>query len=114
LKTDDPVKSADVLEREFMDAIRQADFLYLANIGGYVGRSAATETGVAVISGIPVVTETKIKFFSEEIPQAAQELLRKSVFAQVGIHEISRKKIAELRWSDFTSMDLMDDEKIIF
>ena len=42
-------------EHAKQENIEKADFLYLANIGGYVGQSAATEMGVALINGVPVV-----------------------------------------------------------
>lgn len=64
LATDNPEKSADILEKEFMANVEKADFLYLANIGGYVGQSVATEMGVALMSGVPVVVAEEIKDFS--------------------------------------------------
>lgn len=43
LATDDPKKPPHRLEMDFMREIRKADFLYVANVDGYVGKSAATE-----------------------------------------------------------------------
>ena len=110
LATDDPEKSADILEKEFMLNIEKADFLYLANVCGYVGQSAATEMGVAIMNGVPVVASEEIKDFSSEIPKTAQELLKKSVFRQLSIDEISSEKIAELNLANFTPINLSPDE----
>ena len=110
LATDDPKKSADILEREFMANVEKADFLFLANVGGYVGQSAATEMGVAIINGVPVVASEEIKDFSSEIPKTAQELLKKSVFRQLPISEISSEKIMELNLTNFTPVSLSTDE----
>lgn len=110
LATDDPKKSADILEKEFMANIEKADFLYLANVGGYVGKSAATEMGFALVNGIPIVVAEKIRDFSDEIPETAQELLKKSVFRQLPISEIDSEKIAELNLANFTPVNLSTDE----
>ncbi len=110
LATDDPEKSADILEKEFMANVEKADFLYLANVGGYVGQSAATEMGVALMNGVPVVVAEEIKDFSGEIPETAQELLKKSVFRKLPISEINSEKIAELNLANFTPVGLSTDE----
>ena len=110
LATDDLEKSADILEKEFMANIEKADFLYLANVGGYVGKSATTEMEVAVMNGIPVVVAEEIKDFSNEVPKTAQELLKKSVFWRLPISEISSEKIAELNLANFAPLNLSTDE----
>ncbi|GEM_PF-3372297 len=110
LATDDPEKSADILEKEFMANIEKANFLYLANVGGYVGQNAATEMGVALKSGVPIVVAEEIKNFSDEIPGKAQELLMKSVFRKLPISEISSEKITELNLTNFTPADLSTDK----
>ena len=110
LATDDPEKSADILEKEFMANVEKADFLYLANVAGYVGQSGATEMGVAIMNGVPIVASEEIKDFSDEIPETAQELLKKSVSRQLSIDEISSEKIAELNLANFTPINLSPDE----
>lgn len=110
LATDDPEKSADVLEKEFLANINKADFLYLANVEGYVGQSAATEMSVAVMGGIPVVTAQEIKDFSDDIPSPAQELLKKSVFQQLPIKEVNSEKIAALNLKSFKPINLSLDQ----
>ena len=110
LATDDPAKSADILEKEFMANIEKADFLYLANVGGYVGQSATTEMGVALMSGVPIVVAEEIKDFSDEIPKKAQELLKKSAFRKLPISEIGSEKIAELNLESFAPINLSTAE----
>lgn len=113
LATDDPEKYAVILEKEFMTNVEKADFLYLANVGGYVGQSAATEMGVAIINGVPIIASKEIKDFSSEIPETAQELLKKSVFRQLSINEIGSEKIAELNLANFTPVNLSADERTL-
>lgn len=108
LETDNPEKPADILENEFMSNIRKADFLYLANIGGYVGKSAATEIAIAIMSSIPVISAEKILYFSEEIPKKSQELLSTKIWCQLPINKISKNTIAVLDLSGFVSADLSE------
>lgn len=110
LTTDNAEKSAYVLEKEFMTNILKADFLYLANIEGYVGHSSATEMGVACMHKVPIVVAEKITYFSDEIPKTAQELLKKTVYAQIPIHEISSSKIAKLHFSKHTPFNISPTE----
>jgi len=110
LATDDPQKSADILEKEFMANIEKADFLYLANVGGYVRQSAATEMGVALMNDVPIVVAEEMKDFSDGISKTAQELFKKSVFQQLPISEISSEKIAELNLQNFTPVNLSTDK----
>jgi len=113
LATDDPEKSSDTLEKEFMANIKKADFLYVVDVGGYVGQSAATEIGVALMSGVPIVVAEKVKDFSDEIPEAVQELLKKSISRQLPISEISSEKTAELNLTNFTPISLSPNETIL-
>jgi ribosomal protein S9 len=94
LATDDPGKSAEMLEEEFMANIRQANFLYVANVGGYVGQSVAAEMGVAATSGIPIIAAEEIKEFSTEIPEITHALLRGLVALRFPIEEINGEGIA--------------------
>ncbi len=97
LATDDPNKPPHKLEMDFMREIRKADFLYVADIDGYIGQSTATEMAYARLKNLPVVVAEAIKTFSSKIPEEAQELLRKTVNGTLGISEISKEKIAELK-----------------
>jgi NTP pyrophosphatase (non-canonical NTP hydrolase) len=45
------------IERRHLEAIRQADFVWLFAPDGYVGSSAAMEVGFAHAAGIPVLTD---------------------------------------------------------
>ncbi len=110
LATDDTNKSADILEKEFMFNIKKADFLYIANVGGYIGKSVATEMGFALMNHVPIVVAEEIKDFSDEIPETAQELLKKSVFRQLSINEIALETIAELNLTKFIPFNLSSDE----
>ena len=97
LVTDDPGKPPHKLEMDFMREIRKADFLYVANVDGYVGQSAATEMAYARLKNLPVVAAEVIKSFSSEIPEEAQELLRRIISDTLSISDISKEKIAELK-----------------
>lgn len=110
LSTDDATKEGSVLEQEFMDNIRKADFLYVANVGGYVGQSAAAEMGVAITHGIPVVVAETIKNFSPDVPDATQELLRKCVHGELSPDEINAQKIVDLHLQNATSYSLSPTE----
>lgn len=113
IATDDPKKSADVLEKEFMANIKRANFLYVANAGGYVGQSMATEMGVAIINNVPIIVAEEIKVFSDQISNKAQELIKKSVFWQLSINEINSEKIAKLKLVSFTPVNLSNKEMLL-
>lgn len=97
LATDDPSEPPHKLEMDFMRQIRKADFLYVANVDGYVGQSAATEMAYARLKGLPVVVAEAIKTFPSEITEEAQELLRKIVTVNLGISEITKERVRELK-----------------
>lgn len=97
LATDDPEKPPYRLEIDFMWEIRKADFLYVADVDGYVGQSAATEMAYARLKNLPVVVAEAIKSFSSEIPEEAQELLKRIASEILPISDISKEKIAELK-----------------
>ncbi len=105
LATDDPSKPPHKLEMDFMREIRKADFLYVADVDGYVGQSVATEMAYARLKNLPVVVAEVIKTFSSEISEEAQELLKKTVAGTLGISDISKEKIVELKQS-FSSLDM--------
>lgn len=106
LVTDDPGKTADVLEKEFMGNILRADFLYLANVGGYVGRSAAAEIATAVMNNIPIIASEEVFSFSNEVHENAQRILKRVTFKCV-----SANKIAEIALAGFVSIELSETEK---
>ena len=93
LATDDLEQSPDVIEEEFMANIRKTDILYVVNIGGYVGQSAATEIGVALMASIPVVVAEKIAYFSGGIPKEAQDLLQKTAYPRIPIGDIGAESL---------------------
>ena len=107
LATDDPGKPPHRLEIDFMLEMRNADFLYVADIDGYIGQSTATEMAYARLKNLPIVIAEGIKTFSSEIPKEAQELLRKAVSEILEISEISKEKIAELK-QNFLNLDTQD------
>ena len=113
LATDNPEKSADILEKEFMANIKKADFLYLVNMGGHVGQSAATEMGVALMNDIPIVTNEDIADFSDEIPKTVQELLKKSVFQRLPIGKIDSDKVVALDLPSFMPYSFSAEEKTL-
>ena len=53
LKSDD-IKSVKDLEQKHLDAIQKADFLYVCDPGGYIGRSVSMEIGYAHALGRPI------------------------------------------------------------
>lgn len=111
LTSDDPGKSADILEADFMAKITQANFLYLANVGGYVGQSAATEIAVALMSGIPIVATEEIKVFSGDIPSPAQKLIKKSISKFLPIKEINLEHVSRLNLSTFKPIHFSISDK---
>ncbi|MEK9153570.1 MAG: hypothetical protein AAB723_03160, partial [Patescibacteria group bacterium] len=94
---DTPNKPPHKLEMDFMREIREASFLYVADVDGYVGKSAGTEMAYAKLKGLPVICAETIQKFSDEIPQEAQNVLRKIVAGILPISEISKDKIDNLK-----------------
>ncbi len=113
LSTDDPSKTADVLEKEFMANIERADFLYVANIGGYIGQSVAGEIALAFMKGVPILLNEKINSFSDEIPKVACDLISKHVSNQLSIDEIGLDKIDSLSLKSTLPISLSVEEKRI-
>lgn len=75
LATDSPEDSPLQLERAFMDQIANADFLYVVNTGGYIGKSASAEMAHAKMRGIPIITSEKRMVFSQDVPVEGQDTL---------------------------------------
>lgn len=50
----DPTNDIETLERSHLEKIREADFLYIYNPGGYIGKSVAMELGWALALNKPV------------------------------------------------------------
>lgn len=115
LTTDDPDKPPHRLEMDFMRQIRGADFLYVADIGGYVGQSAATEMAYARLKNLPIITTEEIKTFSSDVPEEAQGILKESITGNLGITEISKAKIEEVKKkiAELEIPDLTEEEKRI-
>lgn len=110
LASDDKSKAADTLERDFIDNIKKANFHYVANVEGYVGRSAAVEMGAAIMSGIPIIVAEKIKVLPEEVPGALKELFQKMAFGQLPIDQINQDTVARLDLTNHTSTCISSDE----
>jgi len=92
LAEDDPTKPERKLEMEFLEKIRKASFLYVADVGGYVGRSAATEMAFARLNNVPVLTAEPIESFSSDIDSAALRYLRHTVKDVLPVSEIKRER----------------------
>jgi len=72
------------------------DHLYVANIDGYLGKSAATEAAYARLKGLPIITAEEIKTISDEIPLDVQHLIREGIRGSIPIDAISREKLEQL------------------
>lgn len=96
LITDDPKKSAVVLEKEFMSHISEADFLYVANVEGYIGKSVAAEMSFAIIHNIPIIADQEIGKWSEEISAEVKIILKRSVYKYLPIKNIDQHTIEAL------------------
>jgi len=99
LGQDEYVKTPGHLERVFIEQIAHADFLYVANKDGYIGRSVATEMGYALSIGRPVILAQPIQQVSSEVDKSFSELLLASPYAVVEPQKILLTDIAQiLRW----------------
>ena len=99
LATNDPKEPWHKIEIEFLKQIRDADFLYVANITGYVGQSAATEMAYARLEEAPIITAEPIQEFGKEVPVDLRELLKSLVVGQLPIDSITKKSVNELNES---------------
>lgn len=97
LSGDDPSTPPHKLEISFMRKIAGASFLYVADIDGYIGKSAASEIAYARLKGVPVITAERISAFSEEIPEIAREILTASIRGVLSIDHITTKNISQLK-----------------
>ncbi len=114
LRTDKKGKSAYVLEKEFIANIKKADFLYVANIKGYVGYSVAAEISTALLYGVPVLLSEKIREFSGKIPNSTQKLFKNLSFAKLSIKEITSHKISSLNLSNLKGYELIPRQRLLF
>lgn len=80
-----------------MREIRKAHFLYIANIDGYIGQSAATEMAYAKLKDLPIITAEPIRKFATEVPEEIREILKKIAFDTLPISDISKEKIAAIK-----------------
>src|SRR3989338_1479307 len=99
LATNDPKEPWHKIEEEFLKQIRHADFLYVSNINGYVGQSAATEMAYARLEEAPIITAEPIQEFGKEVPVDLRELLKSLVVGQLPIDSITKESIDELKKS---------------
>lgn len=98
-----------------MREIRRADFLYVANVDGYVGHSAGTEMAYACLKGLPIIVAEGVKSFSDDIPLEAQQILRKSISDILSASDISQERFKDLKEELVKSerIDLNEEEKRI-
>jgi len=96
LKTDDALKSKDAIEQEFLSNIQQADFLYVANVGGYIGQSVATEIAFALLHHIPIVIAEEIQIISDDVPDRIKSLFKKILFLKLPITKICLDRVENL------------------
>lgn len=92
LTTDAPDKTPVQLQRDVLDKIRIVEFLYVANVGGYIGYSASAEMTFAFRHGIPVICTATPVQFSEDIPASLHEYLRRHIHDIVPLEEISYER----------------------
>jgi hypothetical protein len=97
----------------FMREIRKADFLYVADVDGYVGQSAATEMAYARLKNLPVVVAEEVKTFSNEIPAEMHEFLRQGIIEILAVENISKETVAEVKTKIGTQLppELTEDGK---
>lgn len=110
LTTDDPNKLAGAIEEEFLSLITQANFLYIANVDGYIGQSVAVEISTALLNQIPIICAEKIKTISEEIPKRIRTLLLNLVFEQIPINEICLERIEKIFLSPSPKSNFSSEE----
>lgn len=113
LATDDVEAPPHRLEMNYMREIRKADFLYIANVDGYVGESAGTEMAYAVLKGLPIVLAEPIQEFSEQIHKEARDVLGSIPVNILPIDDISEDKVTDLRRKVQPQMPSQDQRKIL-
>lgn len=111
LITDDPKKSAVLLEKEFMSHISETDFFYVANVEGYIGKSVAAEMSFAVIHNIPIVADQEIGKCSKEISAEVKIILKRSVYKYLPIKNIDPHTIEALSLADIVPGGISTKEK---
>lgn len=94
---DDPNQPPVELEKDYMRDIAKATFLYVADLGGYVGKSAATEMAYARLKGIPIISAEKITTFSNDIPENVRVILAEAINTILPKDQVTLVNINELR-----------------
>lgn len=97
LATDDQKRPPHKLEMDFMREMRKADFLYVADVGGYVGQSAATEMAYARLKRLPIVATGEVRSFSDQIPEEARSILLSAISKILPMSDISKERIMKLK-----------------
>ncbi len=112
LATDDAEKAPNELEKDFMREIRRAAFLYVANVDGYIGKSAATEMAYARLKNIPVLTAEPISKFASEIPSESYEILRQITMGTLAIKNITSEAVEKLKidLASYKSSEIVPEE----
>jgi hypothetical protein len=79
------------VEDDFLESIRESDFLYVANFEGYVGNSVSFEIGFAIACGVPVFSREPIKINSGEEPWLSNVLKEVKVATPGQVKELLTK-----------------------
>ena len=114
-ETNDPNLHNSEIEKGFMKNIGESKFLYVANINGYIGKSAGTEIAYAGLKNIPIVLSEKIQQFSEEIPEKAHDIIEKLILDYLPNNNINEKnvKILKEKLENYKSIDISPSQKSI-
>jgi hypothetical protein len=92
LSSDDPTKSPEKLELDFMSEISKADFLYVVDIKGYIGISVAAEIAYARLHNIPVIVAEPVKMFAHTVSETARTAVLRAIVDQLGYYAIVRRQ----------------------
>jgi hypothetical protein len=95
-----------------MREIAKAKFLYVVDVNGYVGQSAATEMAYAALKGVPIITAEVIGEVSKDIPVENHELLKVLTQSVLPINAITPDSVEKLREGlDRFSLILDEEQK---
>jgi hypothetical protein len=94
--TDDAGHDDAEVEKDFLRDIGAADFHYVADFGGRVGFSAASEMAYARLKDKPIAVMEEIMEFSDEVPEAARPLLREAVREVLPPEGITAENVATI------------------
>jgi hypothetical protein len=96
LSGDDQDRPAHDLEMDYMRAIGRSSFLYVINVDGRVGHSAAAEMAYAGIKGIPVLTAEIVSDVASELPEGSLDFIRSLAVGVVRLDNINQEIVSEV------------------